>query len=162
MLFRKFTLSLSKGGQHEWTRIRWIGKVLAVCIFLLLVWINLQGIPFRSLPNRQLAQVEEISRFVVDKTDEKPFNFALITGGNSDHAYRYFFTIWNREPVIIENPEKDPKRETATDQLLVVCEASCHPLGHSLWEIAGFGRAEIENEWDVSVVKVYKLVQYNK
>ncbi len=138
-----------------------VGKVLAVGVFLSIAWINLQGMPFRYPPNRQLAQVEEISRFVVEKTDNKPFNFALITGGNSDHAYRYFFTLWGRQPVTIDNPQKDPERKTVTEQLLVVCETSpCAPLGHSLWEIAGFGRAEIVGEWSVSVVKVYKLIHY--
>jgi len=138
-----------------------IGKILAISIFVSLVWINFKGIPFQFAPNRQLAQVEEISKFVIDKTDNRPFNFALITGGNSDHAYRYFFTLWEKEPVVIENPQKDPKRKTVADQLLVVCETStCAPLGNSLWEIAGFGRAEIINEWSVSVVKVYKLRHY--
>jgi 4-amino-4-deoxy-L-arabinose transferase-like glycosyltransferase len=171
--------SLLNRGQHELTplryvqfhersfagqaRIRWVGKVLAVGVFLLLVWINLQGIPFRFPPNRQLAQVEELSRFVVNKTEGQPFNFALITGGNSDHAYRYFFTLWGKQPVAIENPEKDPERKTVTEQLLVVCETSpCAPLGHSLWEIAGFGRAEIVGEWSVSVVKVYNLRHYTE
>jgi len=36
----------------------------------------------------------------------------------------------------------------------------CEPLGNSLWEVAGFGRAEIDQKWDVSVVQIYKLVQY--
>lgn len=138
------------------------GKIISIAIFLILVSLNFSGIPFRYLPNRQLAQVEKISKFVIDKTEGKPFNFALITGGNSDHAYRYFFTIWQKEPAVIQNVLIDPKRETVTNQLLVVCETppSCHPLGHSLWEIAGFGRAEIIGEWDISVVKVYKLKHY--
>ncbi|MCL4418770.1 glycosyltransferase family 39 protein [Patescibacteria group bacterium] len=137
--------------------------VLAIAVLLSITVLNLNGIPFRYQPNRQLKQVETISRFVVDKTGNKPFNFALITGGNSDHAYRYFFTIWQRSPMAIEAPQLDPERKSVTDQLLVVCEAlPCHPLGHSLWEIAGFGRAEIVGEWDVSVVKVYKLIHYKK
>ena len=115
----------------------------------------------RQIPNRQLEQVEKIARFVYDKSEGKPYNFALITGGNSDHAYRYFLTVWDKPPVTIENPKKDPQRSTVTDQLLVICEKHpCAPLGNSLWEIAGFGRAEIVGEWDVSVVKVYKLVHY--
>lgn len=32
-----------------------------------------------------------IAEFIMQKTNNKPFNFALITGGNSDHVYRYFF-----------------------------------------------------------------------
>ncbi len=138
-----------------------IGKILTISIFVGLAWINVKGIPFQFPPNRQLAQVEKISKFVIEKTDNKPFNFALITGGNSDHAYRYFFTIWGRKPITIENPKKDPERRTVTNQLLIVCEINpCHPLGNSLWEVAGFGRAEIVSEWDVSVVKVYNLRHY--
>src|SRR3989344_6018677 len=63
-----------------------IGKFLSIGVLAILLWVNFQGIPFRYTQNRQLAQVEEISRFVVDKTDGKPFNFAVITGSNSDHA----------------------------------------------------------------------------
>jgi len=153
--------SLANRGRHELTRIGTTGKILSIGIFAALIWINVRGAPFRYPANRQLAQVEEISRFVLDKSEGKQFNFALIAGGNSDHAYRYFFTLWDRAPVTIENPQKDPKRKTVADQLLVVCETSpCAPLGNSLWEIAGFGRAEIINEWSVSVVKVYKLRHY--
>jgi hypothetical protein len=105
--------------------------------------------------------MKTIAAFVMTKTDTKPFNFALITGGNSDHAYRYFFTIWGHPPVTIQYSLVDPKRETVTDQLFVICESlPCLPLGNSLWEIAGFGRAEIEGHWNVSVVEIYKLVHY--
>ncbi len=138
------------------------GKVLSVAILLIIVWLNSLTIPFEASANRQLNQAETISSFVIEKAAGKPFNFALITGGNSDHAYRYFFTVWKKEPVTIQNAAIDPKRETVTDQLLVVCETApnCNPLGYSLWEIAGFGRAEIVDEWGVSVVKVLKLKHY--
>ena len=66
-------------------------------------------------------------------------------------------------PVTIQNIAIDPKRTSVTDQLFVVCESlPCHPLGASLWEISGFGRAEIVGEWQVSVVKVYKLIRYQE
>ncbi len=142
-------------------KIKYIGKVLAVGIFAYLVVFNWQGRPFRYESNRQLAQVEMISKAIVEKTDNKPFNFALITTGNSDHAYRYFFEIWKKSPLIIENSVVDPDRKTVASQLLIVCEdIFCQPLGNSLWEVAGFGRAEIAGVWDVSVVKIYKLVHY--
>ncbi|OGH08399.1 MAG: hypothetical protein A2152_02820 [Candidatus Levybacteria bacterium RBG_16_35_6] len=139
------------------------GKIISLVIFVGIILINIQGVPFRYIPNRQLNQAETIAQFVLDKSDNKPFNFALITGGNSDYAYRYFFTIWNHPPVTIEQPANDPQRRTVTGQLLVVCESlPCEPLGNSLWEIAGFGRAEIAGSWDVSVVKVYRLVPYSE
>jgi len=138
-----------------------IGRIMGVLIILVLVWLNNLTPPFKASANGQLNQAEEISRFVIDKTGNEPFNFALMTGGNSDHTYRYFFTVWQKEPTTIQNVANDPKRETVTGQLFVVCEeVICKPLGNSLWEIAGFGRAEIANEWNVSVVKVFRLVHY--
>ena len=142
-------------------KIRYVGKIFGALAIVGLSVFNWQGRPFMYEPNRQLAQVEFISQTVLDKSEGKPFNFALITGGNSDHAYRYFFEIWNKKPIVIENTEIDPQRTTVTEQLLIVCEdTSCQPLGNSLWEVAGFGRAETAGVWDVSVVKIYKLIHY--
>lgn len=133
-------------------------KPLAVLIFIGLVSLNWYGRPFKFPPNKLLAQVKEISRSVFEKAEGKPMNFALITGQNSDHAYRYFLEIWGNKAVVIENFEKDPERKTVTDQLLVVCEMEpCNPLGHPLWEIAGFGQAEIVDEWQSGLVRVYQL-----
>ena len=138
-------------------KLRWV----VLIVVLLLVVVNWNRRPFKYSPNRQLDQAREISEFVFDKAKGAPFNFALVTGSNSDHAYRYFFEIWGSSPVVIENDDNDPKRNSVTKQLFVVCESlPCEPLGHGLWEIAGFGKADIKNSWDVSVVKVYKLVPY--
>lgn len=136
------------------------GGFIAVCMTLGLLYLNWQGRPFLYPPNNQLAQVQAIARAAFDKTGGKPFNFAFVTGNNSDHAYRYFFEVWGGAPVTIENTVLDPQRRSVTDQLIVICESECKPLGHPLWEIAGFGRAEIVGEWDVPFVKIFKLVHY--
>jgi len=138
-----------------------IGKIFTLILIAVVFIINWQGRPFRYPPNKQLDQTITISRAVLAKTDNKTFNFALITGQNSDHAYRYFFEIWGHKPQTIENLQIDPQRKSVTSQLLIVCEkVDCQPLGNSLWEVAGFGRAEIAGSWNVSVVKVYKLIHY--
>lgn len=138
-----------------------IGKVLSTLILLILILLNSLTLPFTAPANRQLAQMEEISKVVVEKTGNRPYNFALIAGGNSDFAYRYFFTLWHKEPTTIQPTYLDSQRKTVTDQLFVVCEIpDCRPLGYSLWEIAGFGRAEIVGDWNASVAKVYKLTHY--
>lgn len=140
-----------------------IGRIGSICLVAGLLGYNLLGMPFRYPPNNQLGQVELIAKEIVANTDGKSFNFALITGGNSDHAYRYFFELWGTPPIAIENADIDPERKTVTDQLLIVCEdISCQPLGNPLWEVAGFGRAEIVKVWDVSVVKLYKLIHYQE
>lgn len=136
-------------------------KIVGAAVLLILLAINLNGIPFRYPANRQLAQMRKIAKFVYDKSGRKPYNLALVTGGNSDYAYRYFLTLWGKPPVTIQNSVVDPKRKTVTGQLWVICESlPCYPLGNPLWEIAGFGRAEIEGKWKVSVVEIYKLKRY--
>ncbi len=143
--------------KKSWYRLASIG------IFLILIVLNLRGIPFRYEPNRQLKQVGTIAKFVVDKTEGKPYNFGLVTGGNSDHGYRYFFTVWGKEPVAIKTEAEDPQRKSVTDQLLVVCETlPCQSLGWPAWEISGFGRAEIAERWNVSVVEVQKLIHFEE
>jgi hypothetical protein len=137
------------------------GRVLSWIIIVIIAAINFWGIPFRYEPNRQLNQMRSIANFVISKTNGKPFNFALISGGNSDYAYRYFFTLWNHPSTTIEYPGADPKRKTVTNQLFVVCESlPCQPLGNSLWEIAGFGQADISEHWNISVVEIYKLIHH--
>jgi hypothetical protein len=137
------------------------GIFITVCLWILILLVNWSGRPFQFEPNDQLGQMREVARIAMSKTDNKPFNFALITGQNSDHAYRYFFEIWDNAPVTIQNDVIDPQRKTVTDQLIVICELNpCEPIGNSLWEVAGFGRAQIEGVWDAPFVKVYRLVHY--
>ena len=136
-------------------------KIISVLIFIVLVYLNWLGYPFRQIGNNQYRQVRAASEFILEKANGRPFNFALITGGNSDHAYRYIFEVNGKPPTIILNPEIDPKRKSVTGQLFIICEEiPCSPEGNSLWEVAGFGRAQIKDEWNVSVLKVYKLVHY--
>jgi hypothetical protein len=142
---------------------RIVFKAVSVLLLLVLIYLNWLGYPFRHIGNNQYRQVKTISEFILDKAEGKPFNFALLTLGNSDHAYRYIFEVEGKPPVTIEYPGIDPERKTVTDQLFIVCEdPNCQPIGNSLWEVAGFGRAEVEGVWPVSVLKVYKLVPYKE
>lgn len=135
------------------------GRALGLILFILLVIFNLNKSPLRITPNNLVENTKSIAKFVFDNVEDKPYNFALIAGKNSDHAYRYFLEVWGNAPVTIENPVNDPERKTVTEQLLIICEEKiCQPLGHPLWEIAGFGRAEVVGQWDVSTAKVFKLV----
>ena len=147
--------------QKLWSSL--IGKLISIALVSFLLFLNWEGRPFKFPPNNQLLQAKTIAAAALEKTDGKPFNFALLANFNSDHAYRYFFEAWGRAPVPIENYDVDPMRKSVTDQLIIICELpECKPLGHPLWEIAGFGRAEITGEWNVSFVKVMRLVHYKE
>jgi hypothetical protein len=130
-------------------------------LFFSILAIYYPGIPFHHEPNRQRDQAKSIAQFVIDRSDKNPYNFALLSKGNSDYAYRYYLEILGHPPVVLDNLENDPKRKTVTDQLLIVCEdINCNPIGNPLHDVAAFGRAEVTNVWNFSVVKVYRLVHF--
>lgn len=138
-----------------------VGMIVSITLFILITFFNLKKSPLFATPNNLLKNTEEISKFVYSQIGGRPYNFALIANRNSDHAYRYFLEVWGNPPITIENPTLDPDRKTVTSELYVVCEEKvCQPLGHPLWEIAGFGPAEIAQEWHVSTARVYKLVPF--
>ncbi len=145
-----------------WEKFKIYGKPIVSFLLFCLVVINLKFSPITMARNNQIDQVKGIAHFVLEKTGGRPFNFAIAGSGNSDHAYRYFFKLAGKEPIIIKGITEDPQRKSVTDQLFVVCEINpCSPLGESSNDIAGFGRGEIEDVWDVSVLKVYKLKHYS-
>ena len=75
--------------------------------------------------------------FIIAETGNKPFNFAIISGNNSDHAYTYFMKLKGKDPMEIKDYEQDPQRDSVTNQLFVVCESlPCFPLKDYVWKIA--------------------------
>ncbi len=158
LLFANLTHVLSDISKNK--NIKYVGTALACVLFAGFMTICLVNYPFKTPPNMQKDQMKTVAEFVMKKTNGQPYNFALISSGNTDHAYRYFFELEGNAPTTILNSTNDPQRESVTTQLFVVCEQDCSPLGHGLWEIAGFGRAQIDDEWKVINAKVYRLVPY--
>lgn len=152
---------LVSGGIVKLVNWNMIGKIVGGGIALILVYVNIIGFPFQYAPNRQLFQTKSVAKIIFDNAENQPLNLALVTGSNSDHAYRYFLEVWGNSPKVVENNQIDPERKSVTNQLFVICELqNCKPLGHPLWEIAGFGRAEIKDEWEIPPLKIYKLTHY--
>ena len=157
LLVGNFLTTLGAWGKKKW-HIFFV--LLSFVLFFSLFIFSLSDAPFRFAPNKQKWQVQQTAEFLLKQTGHNPFNFALLSPANSDHGYRFYFSSYGQEPVVIENSDVDPDRKTVTDQLFVLCEGPCSPLGNSLWEIAGYGRADIVKEWSVPVGKIYKLKKY--
>lgn len=138
------------GGLIGYIKNRWqIGVV--VVLLILLGTLNLQKSPLRQPPGNQLERTKQITKFVIEESSNKPFNFALIAQRNYDAAYQYYFDIFEHKPKVVP--------VEVTDQLYVVCEdETCMPVGHAKYEIAGFGLAKIEKMEKLLGVKIYKLV----
>ncbi len=117
-----------------------------------LVFINLFiRSPLQLPPNNQLSRTQDIAKYIIQLSNNQPFNFALIAEHNYDAAYQFYLDIYGHKP------EKLPF--VKTDQLLVVCEDPvCNPVGHRKEEIADFGWTKVDFETQVDGLKVYRLI----
>lgn len=123
----------------------------ALVLIVALGYINLAHSPLRYPPNHQLQRTQKVAQFVIDKSEDRPYNFALIAQNNYDAAYQFYFDVYKHKP-------KQVPFEI-TDQLFVVCEDPvCEPINNRKYEIAAFGWAKIESEEDFGGVKVFKLI----
>lgn len=130
-------------------------RLLAVLSLFPILLVNFQKNPLRFPPNRQLENTRQIADFIQKESGNRPFNLALIAKSNYDASYRYFLSL-NEAPLFTIHDQ-------LTDQLFVICEdpspaIECQPIGHPLWEIAAFGWAKIDRQWEFPWgVKVYQL-----
>lgn len=147
--FMAFGLVVSQYWQNKKAKYLFIGFTAIVGLWFLTHEF------YVTPPNRLINQTESVADFVIAKSEGKPFNFALMSDHNSDQAYRYFLDINGNKPTELET--------MITDQLLVICESQkCEPLGYPTWEVAGFGRAEIQGKWDLPNIgiKVFRLTHW--
>lgn len=135
---------------------RFIGKIVSIVLVIFLAFLAIKELPLRYPPNRQLQRTQTIARFVLAKTEGKPFNLSLIAERNYDEAYAFFMEAWGKPPLRID-PQKE--KETIANQLFVICEQlPCQPIGHPKAEIAMFGWTKLAEKWQIEGVEVYKLI----
>lgn len=121
-------------------------------VFAFLLFHNLSRTPLLSAPNHQLDRTRQVAELIHQETAGRPFNLALLAKSNYDASYRYFL-YQNDSPLYTVHQQ-------ITDQLYVICEISnCQPIGNPLWEVAAFGWARIDREWEFPWgVKLYRLI----
>ncbi|MDQ3098855.1 MAG: glycosyltransferase family 39 protein [bacterium] len=128
-----------------------VGSIASLCLLIALIATNYKSLQ-QVFPGMQVQRAQWVAEAILKRKTDGPYNFALITPGNSDHAYRYFLEIWGHAPV--------PLEEQVTNQLIVFCEPDvepCEPEGNSLWEVAGFGPSSIVGQWEVIGLPLYRL-----
>lgn len=128
------------------------GRFLALILVVVLVFHNLYNCPLRFPPNRQLEKTKIISQKILAEGKDEPLNMALLAKQNYHVAYQYFVELWGGK--VYKTDDK------IAEQLYVVCEDEpCDPINHPLWEIASFGWAKVEKEWQFPWgVKLFKVI----
>lgn len=132
-----------------------INKLIKLILLVAIVVVSILGNPFRFDANLQLKRTTEIADFITRNSGGSPFNLALVSDHNYDAGYRYILKLSNSPYFTIH--------DRVTDRLYVICEITCQPIGHPLWEIAAFGWAKVDQTWDFPWgTKLYLLSHYEK
>ena len=120
-------------------------------LLIVLTLVNLQKSPLNYAPQNQLGRTQNVAKFIIAKSQDKPFNFALLAQRNYDAAYQFYLEQYGHKPKQVPFDK--------TDQLFVVCEdAVCEPIYSAKYEVAAFGWRLVERQWSVYGVKIYKVV----
>ncbi|MCD6225719.1 glycosyltransferase family 39 protein [bacterium] len=129
-------------------------KLVALPIVGFLVYLMVINWHGWQPPGRQLERARSVARFIEEKSRGEKFALALLAERNYADSYRYFLVL-DKAPLVNLHQE-------IPSQLFVICEpwgkVDCNPIGNPLWEIAAFGWAEIDRQWELEGVKVFKLV----
>ncbi len=125
-----------------------IGLVILVVVLSIT---NLQKNPLLYPPNNQLKNTQDIAKFIIQESGDRPFNFALLAKNNYDSAYQFYLELYGHKPKQVPFEK--------TNQLFVVCEDQiCDPTHSPKYEIAAFGWSKIDWQKSSCGVKIYKLV----
>ncbi len=130
-----------------------IPKFLTIILLIFLTFFSLLQNPFRWPPNSQLKTMTQIIDLILQNSEGQEFNFALLAKQNYDPPYRYILTEKNAPVKLLQ--------DKITEQLFVVCEPfqiDCNPINNPEWNVAAFGWAKIDKEWEINGIKVYKLI----
>lgn len=137
-----------------------VGKGIWISFLLVVVAFNLMENPFRYHPNRQLQRAEAVAEKIIELSDGREFNFAVIAERNYEDGYKYFLDL-NR----VKSYHADKWDEnTIKDVLFVICEEveeKCNPTNSPKAEVANFGMSKVVDKWVVDGVIIYKLI-HNK
>ncbi|MBI2329849.1 glycosyltransferase [Candidatus Daviesbacteria bacterium] len=129
-------------------------RVVYFCLAIILVLLtiaNFQKNPLQYPPNNQLKRTQDIAKFIINKTEGKDFNFALIAKSNYDSAYQFYLDLYGHKAKQVPFD--------ITSQLFVVCEDEiCDPTHNAKYEVAAFGWSKIDWMQNIYGVRIYKLI----
>lgn len=134
------------------------GKSVVVILLAALVYINVIKSPVLKEPNNQLPRTINVAGKVMEEAGDDPFNIAVIAERNYEGAYLYFLEK-DGAPVVAIDAQRE--KETVADQLFVICELpheECGPTTSPKAEVANFGWSDIENEWEVEGIFIFRLI----
>ncbi len=87
----------------------------------------------------QITKAQVIARAIKDSVTKEKFVVTALPNQYSDSTYRYFLEVWGKRA--LEKDSIEPSQE-----LFVICEGECKPIGDPQWDIAFFKPKKVEEK----------------
>lgn len=124
--------------------------IVGIMAFLYIV-INAKSYYFiKGKASNQVAHAEIIAKAIYKDVRSNTYRLTSLPERYSDTTYRYFLELWGRRPVEKDSIDK-------TNELFVVCDARCKPIGDPQYDIALFAPTRVEKQFSTVGVTIYKL-----
>ncbi len=128
-------------------------SALIALFFAIYIFLNSQGYYFFfAKESIQIGVAKDIAQTIRQNLTHKNYRLTSLPQRYADTTYRYFLEVWGKKPVEKDSLEK-------TEELFVVCEDKCKPIGDPQWDVAYFAPRKIAGVWKTDNVKIYKLTR---
>lgn len=132
------------------TKIK-LHKPILAAVFAIFVFFNFKGLNFfSSSPSNQIEKARVVAADILENIKNDRYQLTAIPDKYSDSTYRYFLEIWGKRAL-------DKDTLDRANELFVVCEKICWPIGNPQWEIAYFAATSVEKKWQRYDLAIYKL-----
>ncbi len=128
---------------------------IPLLVLMLGLFIYTQGTKYPFLhrePNRQIEHAQRTAKQIYPLIHKEKFRLTAIPDSFGYSAYGYFLEINGKKPV--DNLTLEP-----ADEMIVMCERGCNPIGNPQWDVAFFQAKSIESSFTSDHVYVYKLIK---
>jgi hypothetical protein len=143
-----FGISLLIQGKYE--KIGWVISAVIIALFIMInspLYVFMYG----EGP-RQVDQAKRVAKVIYRHVDRQKYILTALPNQYSDSPYRYFLELWNKRPLEKDSLEK-------SDELFVVCEGECQPIGNPQWDIAYFAPTKLIDSYRTDSYFIKKLTK---
>lgn len=130
-------------------------KKFIVYVILSIYCIGMLYYSFKNLykPHyNQINHARQVAKIIKNHITTDKFQVTGFPDQYSDGTYRYFLEILGKRPI-----DKDSLLKA--QELFVICEGTCSPIGNPQWDIAYFAPRKVVSSWKYDRVTIYKLTR---
>ena len=136
---------------------KYLGIIFAFLLMSPVIYFAVINSNLNWKPNRLVQKAETVADKIIEESEGKELNLAVLSNFNYEDGYQYFV---EKKGYVAKDIDPSKFNETVTDQLFVVCELeeeNCKPTSNPNTQIANFGWSKIVGKWQIENVILYKL-----